>query len=64
MPMDPEELADRLVGAGRPIDGLRLQKFARHLTSRQHLEDTLAYLRPDQALQVRENIEPFIRRLV
>ncbi len=62
--MDAEELAERLVGSGKPITGSRLQKFARHLTSREHLEETLSYLREDQRAAVLADIEPFIRRLV
>ncbi len=62
--MEAEELAERLVGSGKPIDAVRLRKFARHLESKAHLEAVLGYLRPDQAAAVREGIEPFIRRLV
>jgi hypothetical protein len=62
--MDAEELAERLVGSGKPISGERLQKFARHLKSRAHLAETLSYLRPDEASEVLSNIEPFIRKLV
>jgi len=62
--MTAEDLADRLVGSGKPINSERIAKFARHLQSRQHLEDTLACLTDEQAEAVRALIEPYLRRLV
>ena len=50
--MTAEDLADRLVGSGKPINSERIAKFARHLQSRQHLEDTLACLTDEQAEEI------------
>lgn len=57
------ELAQRLVGSGKDITPVRLQKLARHLTSLQHLEEVLANLDEADAARVREETQPFIRKL-
>lgn len=62
--MDAQELATRLVGSGKPISGERLQKLARHLTSKAQLDDVLSYLRSDERAAVEAGIEPFVRKLV
>lgn len=60
---DGAELAQRLVGSGKDITPVRLQKLARHLTSLAHLEDALSNLSEEQADLVRVGIQPYIRGL-
>lgn len=57
------ELAVRLVGSGKPITSVRLQKLVRHLIDRDHLVDVLCCLEADAAEHAWQSIQPFLGSL-
>lgn len=62
--MTPQELASRLIDSGKPITPSRVQKFARHVTSRAMLDETLVLLSLEDRALVEASIEPYLRGVV
>lgn len=57
------ELAQRLVGSGKPITPLRMGKLTRHVKTKDQLFDALLELQPEQAEAAWHMVQGYTRRL-